>query len=147
MQERKNRSGMLTLNRPVEPITDPVEARRVINADILKRAKQARSHFRIAPVEERTWNGIVFASWHEKQNHAALVEQENLGIISNLRRQVPYELSIGGFKITTYIADHVYFDHTLQREIVADTKGKRTESFRIKKRLMKLIYNIEVIEI
>lgn len=137
---------MLVLKSSV-PVTDPNEARRIINADILKRANSARSHFHVAPKEQRTWNNIVFASAHEMKNHIALVEQEWLGLISNLRRQVPYNLSIGGFKITKYIADHVYFDNTLKREVVADSKGKRTELFIVKSRLMKLIFNIDVIEI
>lgn len=153
MNDRNTNAGMLVLRRtPAEPITDPVEARRVITADVMKRARQARSHFHVVPKEDRTWikpgtgEIIVFASLHEMKNHIALYEQEQQGLISNLKRQVWYDLKIGGFLITRYRSDHEYFDHTLGKKIVADSKGKRTELFIVKSRLMKLIYGIDVIE-
>lgn len=146
MRQQKT-NGMLVISAGPKPIiTDPVEARRLINQDILKRAKQSRSHFKVADKDKRTWNGITFDSALEMRNHIALVEQERLGLIANLRRQVWYDLKIGDFLITRYRADHVYYDNTLKREVVADSKGKRTESFRIKKRLMLILKNIEIVE-
>lgn len=148
MANNRVKSGILIMGRskPLPVITDPVEARQAIVKDVLQRASQARSHFHVAPVSERTWNGIVFASRHEMKNHIALTEQERMGLISDLRRQVPFEMYVNGQLITRYIADHCYYDKTLQREIVADSKGKRTALFVVKAKLMRAIFGIDIIE-
>ena len=69
--------------------------------------------------------------------------------IENLRLQVPYILidkSKYGRQIK-YIADFVYYDRELKQEVVEDTKGFRTDVYRLKKRLMAERYGIEIKEI
>lgn len=63
---------------------------------------------------------------------------EKAKIIKNLRLQVPYviiEKSQHGRAIK-YIADFVYYDNEKGREIIEDTKGFRTDVYKIKARLM-----------
>ena len=69
--------------------------------------------------------------------------------IKNLRLQVSYVLidkSRYGRQIK-YIADFVYYDKELKQEVVQDTKGFRTDVYRLKKRLMAERYGIEIKEI
>jgi type IV secretory pathway protease TraF len=73
--------------------------------------------------------------------------QERLGYISHLERQVKFYLTINGQQVCSYVADAVYFDTTTKQRIVADSKGVSTPVFKLKKRLMKALLNIEVQEI
>jgi hypothetical protein len=128
-------------------ITDPDEARQALVDDVLRRAKQARSHFQIAPKEKRTnSNGRVYPSLREKRNHEGLETLEKIGEIEDLQWQVPFDIYHEGQWLARYVADHVYFDKKLGRKVVADSKGKRTPLFILKKRLMKIFLNIDVVE-
>lgn len=88
-----------------------------------------------------------FASKKEYADWTALKVQERLGYISHLERQVKFYLTINGQQVCSYVADAVYFDTTTKQRIVADSKGVSTPVFKLKKRLMKALLNIEVQEI
>lgn len=86
-----------------------------------------------------------FASKKEYADWCALKLQEKLGYISHLERQVKFDLTVNGVKIGTYIADAVFFES--KRRVIADSKGVQTPVYKLKKKLMKALYNIEVREI
>ena len=83
-----------------------------------------------------------------------LLEKE--GIISELREQVRFELlpkqevigfngkAICGRRKMEYVADFVYMRD--DKEIVEDSKGFRTDVYKRKKRLMKRILGIDILE-
>jgi len=83
-----------------------------------------------------------FASKKEYADWCALKLKEKLGHISRLERQVSFDLAVNGQLITRYIADAVFFEGG--KRIVADSKGVLTPEFKLKARLMRAIYNIEV---
>jgi hypothetical protein len=88
-------------------------------------------------------NGVKFDSETEFRRYRHLEYLSQIGEISNLRRQVVYNLNV-----CKYIADHVYVDKS-GREIVEDVKSKYTKNlavYRIKKKLMKERFNIDVCE-
>lgn len=101
-------------------------------------------------------DGIKFDSGREAERYKALKELQRLGIISELRLQVSYELCpaqyVLGFngkqicarRSMKYIADFVYIRDGI--EIVGDAKGMKTKEYIQKKNLMKRIYNIEILE-
>ena len=75
-------------------------------------------------------------------------QKEN--IISDLRLQVKYEL-IPKYKIgnrtvraMNYIADFVYNENG--KEVVEDSKGYRTEVYKLKKKIFEHRYGIEIKE-
>lgn len=89
-------------------------------------------------------DGITFDSKLEARRYITLKEMEEQGLISDLRRQVKYELLPKQEKEypgdTTeracyYIADFVYM--LGDRKIVEDTKGILTPDFRIKRKLFR----------
>lgn len=59
--------------------------------------------------------------------------------------QVPYRISLNGHKICTYYADFVvkYADH----EEIIDVKGKKTDVYRLKKKLVEAQYGVKIIEV
>lgn len=93
---------------------------------------------RVSPKEERTWEGIVFASKRELNEWLKLKALERAGVIVNLQRQVRYALHAYNdakepCAITSYVADFVFEDKD-GKQTVADAKGMRTEQYKLKKK-------------
>lgn len=82
-------------------------------------------------LEARIW---VNLQWREKS-----------GEITDLQRQVSYELNPGGTFSYKYRADFVYKENGVT--IVTDAKGYRTAEYRKKKKLMKKVHGIDVLEL
>ena len=88
-----------------------------------------------------------FASRKEYADWCALKLQEKAGYITHLQRQVRFPLTINDQLICTFVADAVFFDRASNKRVVADSKGVLTPVYKLKKKLMKALLNIEVIEI
>lgn len=69
------------------------------------------------------------------------------GVITELRKQVPFELipKQKGMRSTTYKADFVYRDESGEL-VVVDVKGFKTEVYRIKQKLMLWRHGIRILE-
>lgn len=92
-------------------------------------------------------DGVTFDSKAEAKRWQELRWLEDAGEIRDLVRQQRYDLVVNGVKVTTYVADFVYFDHATNRRVVEDTKGVKTAVYRLKKQLMKAIYGITISEV
>lgn len=94
-----------------------------------------------------------YASRKEYRRARELRIMQRAGIISGLREQVPYELipaqrdANGKLleRACTYVADFVYTDEH-GNTVVEDTKGVRTDVYRIKRKLMLQRYGIIISE-
>lgn len=86
------------------------------------------------------------------ERYLDLVELERMGRISELQRQVVYELApavvIQGRKrpALRYVADFVYRDAE-GRQITEDVKGVVTDVYRVKRHLMKSIHGVDIKEV
>lgn len=97
----------------------------------------------------------VFDSMREYKRWILLKEREEKGEISNLQRQVTYQVmprltdENGKFKYhpIKYVADFVYTDNATGKQIIEDSKGIKTEVYKIKKKLMYWQYKIEIKEV
>ena len=99
-----------------------------------------------------TIDGEVFDSQREYARYRELALLERAGQISDLKRQVRYELiptqRIGGNvveKSCVYIADFVYTENG--ETVVEDTKGFRTKDYIIKRKLMLHVHGIRIKEV
>ena len=90
-------------------------------------------------------DGIVFDSEKEAERYKYLLFLQKIGEIGLLRLQVPYELNEGGTHSLKYIADFVYVRKD-GVEVVEDTKGYKTDIYKKKRRLMKEVHGIEILE-
>ena len=99
---------------------------------------------------------IVFDSKKEAQRYCELKLLEKKGEISQLQRQVPFELipaEVGADKkklrSIVYIADFVYLTDKdgVPRKHIEDVKGVKTAVYRLKKRLMWHLYRINIEEV
>lgn len=87
------------------------------------------------------YKGVVYDSKKEAKRAYELEMLQRAGFIHNLERQRSFELQ-QSFKIRgttirpiTYIADFYYYDDTKQSWVAEDTKGFRTDVYKLKKKL------------
>ncbi len=91
--------------------------------------------------------GLKFDSRWEAERWGQLKAMERAGIVTQLERQVKYELSINDVKICDYIADFRYLleeENGLSKLVVEDAKGILTPEFKLKKKMMKAIHGIDI---
>ena len=99
-----------------------------------------KSKFRNQPI---TTEEGRFASQKEHRDWLNLKLRERADEIQRLERQVRIPITINGQLICTYIADAVWFEKG--QRVVFDSKGYETPEFKLKKKLLKALLNIEVI--
>lgn len=91
-------------------------------------------------------DGKVFASQREAKVYLQLAALEKAKQISQLKLQVPFRITINNHYVCTYVADFTYLDYK-GSYVVADAKGFRTPLYRLKKKLIKAVYNIDILEL
>ncbi len=91
-------------------------------------------------------DGQVFDSQKEYNRWCNLRLLERAGKISDLKRQVSYELipKQNGERACRYVADFVYNEDG--KTVVEDCKGFRTEGYKVKRKLMLWVHNIKIKE-
>jgi hypothetical protein len=99
-----------------------------------------------------TVGGLVFDSKKEYKRYCELVLLQKAGQVTDLQRQVKYELipsqKIGGKvaeRACTYVADFVYQENG--KTVVEDTKGFKTKEYIIKRKLMLWVHGIRIVEV
>ena len=100
-------------------------------------------------------DGIVFDSKHEAHRWIELKYMERAGLISDLKRQVRFELLPCQYdeqdkvveRSITYIADFVYMENG--KKVVEDAKSSatKTDVYKIKKKLMLWRHGIRIKEV
>ena len=97
------------------------------------------------------------SSIKERKRGAELELMQRAGIISDLQKQVPYELIPAHYEVVngkrkcieracTYKADFVYYDVENKQLVVEDSKGFRTKDYIIKRKLMLHMHGIKIKE-
>lgn len=99
-------------------------------------------------------DGIGFDSKLESNRYLELKLLEKAKEIKDLRMQVKFELQPKYKKnnkiirAITYVADFVYYDLKKEKIIVEDTKGYKTEVYKMKKKMFEYKYpELEIKEI
>jgi hypothetical protein len=97
-------------------------------------------------VKTITSDGIKHDSIKEAKRWCELLLLQRAGIISDLHRQVKFELlpKQEGERAVYYVADFVYTENG--KKVVEDAKGCRTEVYRLKKKMMLYFYGIRIKE-
>jgi hypothetical protein len=100
-------------------------------------------------IPTKTADGILHDSRKEARRWCELKLLEKAGKITDLQRQVPFELipKQEGERACTYVADFVYHNAKDGKKVVEDTKGKKTKDYVIKRKLMLYIHGIKIHEI
>lgn len=92
--------------------------------------------------------GYRFASQAEARRYGELQLLERAGEIDGLNLQPHFPLIVKGTKVGYYIGDFEYFDKR-GHLVIEDVKSPatRTSLYRLKKKLVKAIYGIEIAEV
>ena len=85
-------------------------------------------------------NGILFHSKKEAARYAELKLLEMAGSIEDLELQVSFDIKVLGNKICRYISDFLYYDNDIEAVVIEDVKGVQTDVFKLKWKLMKVLY-------
>lgn len=99
-------------------------------------------------------DGITFDSKKEARRYEELKKMEQEGLIQGLELQVPFEL-VPSFTIMIdgkkkkrrsmkYIADFVYYENG--NKVVEDVKGRKTDVYKLKKKLFEYKYKVTIKE-
>ena len=91
-------------------------------------------------------DGITFASRKEARRFGELKLLERAGHIHNLTCQRPFPITVNGILVCKYVADFTYYEIPSERYVVEDVKGIKTAIYRLKKKLLLAVYNIEILE-
>ena len=92
-----------------------------------------------------TYSGIKFDSIGERNRYRELEMMQNqCGQIIELKTQVKFPIIVNEVKICNYIADFTYHNKNGDY-IVEDFKGVQTSIFKLKKKLMKAVYGIDIL--
>lgn len=97
------------------------------------------------------YKDMIFDSLKERNHYIILEQLQKTGQISRLQCQVKFELQpkfvINGKTIRpiTYIADFTYIKDG--KLVVVDTKGFRTDVYKLKKKMFEYQYKIEIKEV
>lgn len=101
------------------------------------------------------YDGHWFDSKKESLHYIALKQLEKAGFIKELELQKVFELqpkyiNKNGehIRAITYKADFFYYDNKLNKYVVEDTKGFRTDTYKLKKKMFEYVYpNLTIKEI
>jgi hypothetical protein len=89
-----------------------------------------------------------FHSHAERDRYIELEMLEKGGAISNLECQPAFDIVVNATRIATYRADFRYVDNETGQPIVEDIKGgASTPVFRLKKKLVEALYDVQIREI
>ena len=98
--------------------------------------------------------GIEFDSKKEATRYGELLILQKAGQITDLKRQVKYELIPAQYidgkcveRACNYVADFVYYEMPYMNVVVEDTKGFRTPEYIIKRKLMLQKHGLRIKEI
>ncbi len=104
--------------------------------------------------EKTIIDGIKFDSKLEARRYYELKLLQRAKEIKDLRRQVKFELQPSykkknkTIRSIDYVADFVYYDIKKGKTIIEDTKGFKTEIYKLKKKIFEYKYpNLEIKEV
>ena len=108
--------------------------------------------------KKQKYNNVGHGTSNKEKNRGAVLElMQRQGLISGLQKQVVYSLIPAHYDVVdgkrkcieracTYRADFVYFDERTKQLVVEDTKGFKTEVYKIKRKLMLHEHGIKIKE-
>ncbi len=99
-------------------------------------------------------DGIRFASKKEARRYQELKLLEKAGEIWELELQPKFPLIVmplnqthAALKVGEYRADFAYYDKRRRsHKTIEDCKGVKTETYRLKKKMVEAIYGIQILE-
>jgi hypothetical protein len=98
--------------------------------------------------QKTDFEGITFDSQKEARRYQELLALMEAGQIRQLERQPRYDLIVNGCKLGAYFADFRYELVETGAIVTEDVKSPatRTPLYRLKKKLVKALYDVDIVE-
>ena len=107
--------------------------------------KKNKNRYNVSPVQERTLDGIVFASKKEMNRYAELKLSVRAGLISDLELQPEFKVSINNIHYCTYTADFKYIkDGQCVIEELKSSGTVKDAAYRLRKKAAELFHGIKI---
>jgi hypothetical protein len=99
--------------------------------------------------QKTEYNGIQFDSRKEASRYQELMLMQRAGLIRSIELQPRYDLAVNGHKLGFYRADFRYEVVATGQQVTEDVKSKATKTavYCLKKKLVKALYGIEIVEV
>lgn len=91
--------------------------------------------------------GVIFDSKKEATRYQELLLLERAGQIVELELQPRFDLVVNNQKIGFYKGDFRYKDVETGNSIIEDVKGMKTPVYNLKRKLVKALYGIDIVEV
>ena len=131
------------MKRPfVAPSTSPAPFHMPASDYLAMGATKKRHKYGVAPIEQRTVDGIVFDSAAEAKLYGELKLLERGGFIRDLKRQTGFHFMLDGESMFIYLSDFDYWEGCTY--VIEDTKGVQTPVFRLKRKLIEKQHRIKI---
>jgi len=111
---------------------------------------EKRPRFKVVPKDQRTLDGVVFASKREMMRYAELKNLQRSGVIADLELQPAYPVEIAGKHYCTYTADFRYRETGTGALVIEDIKSSgttRDTAYRLRVKAAQLFHGIKVREV
>lgn len=94
-----------------------------------------------------TVDGIAFASKAEAARYSELKLLLGAGRVRNLELQPAFQIVVNGVRVGKYLADFRYEQRVGAgwRTVVEDVKGVETALYRLKAKLVRALYGVEIV--
>ncbi len=92
-------------------------------------------------------DGIIFASKKEAGRYIELKVMRDAGLIKNLELQPKFECFVNDYKICRYKADFRYWNIPNGCSVTEDSKGYATAVYKLKKKIVRAIFGVEIQEV
>ena len=110
----------------------------------------SRSHWRKTKYNNKKTivDGIKFDSAREAKRWGELKILLKAERIRDLKRQITFNIRADGQHICRYRADFVYSEYAAGKwtEVVEDSKGCRTDVYKLKRKLLRVLHGIDIRE-
>lgn len=131
-------------SKPLRPSDQPLTILETIEQAQREMARERRNgKYNAKPTEV---DGQHFDSKREAERYGILKLMSLGGLIHDLRLQVEFPLVVAGQPIGHYIADFTYREEPGNVLVIEDVKGVKTPVYKMKKRLLKALFNIDIRE-
>lgn len=111
-------------------------------------ARALKKQPRVKNAKRKVLNGLEFDSTREARRYQDIAIMQTAGHVRELRRQVPYPIYVKGIFVCDWRADFVYEQKDGDRwiRIVEDSKGWKTDVYKLKKKLIEAEYGFRIKE-
>lgn len=93
----------------------------------------------------------VNAHFHQSGMEASRCNElhalQSAGLIRDLEQQPKFPLVVNDVKVADYFGDFRYTDNETDQSVTEDVKGMATDVYKIKRRLVLAIHNVDVQEV